>query len=334
MKKYHVYGIGNALVDIDFEVDIQTLTSLNIEKGVMTLIDEQRHHQLLKHLDGKQQQQICGGSAANTIIAIAQFGGRCFYSCKVANDPTGDFYFQDLMANRVDTNLSANNRPEGHTGKCIVLVTHDADRTMNTHLGITATLSTAEINANAIANSEYIYIEGFLVGSPSALKAALKTKALAQQHQVKTAFTLSDCNMTRYFSQELQQVIGDGVDLLFCNEAEALSYTDTTQLNIAMSQLQKIAKQFVVTLGAKGSVIFDGKQYIDIAPVLTKPIDTVGAGDIYAGAFLFGITHGYSLREAGMQASIAAAKIVAKIGPRLTHEEAYQLAQELKRQHL
>ncbi len=332
MKKYHLYGIGNALVDIDFEIDIKTLTDLNIDKGVMTLIDEQRHHELLQHLDGKQKQQICGGSAGNTVVASAQFGSRCFYSCKVANDPTGDFYLQDLIQHGVDTNLSVDNRPQGHTGKCIVLVTHDADRTMNTHLGITATLSTAEINAAAIADSEYLYIEGFLVSSNSALEAAIEAKNLAEQYHVKTSLTLSDQNMTDYFSDQLRTVIGSGVDLLFCNEAEALSFCKTDQLSDALSSLEKMAKQFVVTLGAKGSLIFDGQQYLEIPVIKTKPIDTVGAGDMYAGALLYGLTHGYDLVDAGMLASHAAAHIVAKIGPRLATDEATQILNHTEQQ--
>ena len=151
-KKYHVYGIGNALVDMEFEVSDKFLDEAGVEKGLMTLVDKKRHVELLNTLDGYQHKRTCGGSAANTVIAVAQLGGNSFYSCKVANDETGDFYFEDLQAQGVRTNL-ADEREEGITGKCMVFVTPDADRTMNTYLGITANLSEEEIREEELKNS-------------------------------------------------------------------------------------------------------------------------------------------------------------------------------------
>ena len=190
MKKYHVYGIGNALVDMEFEVEDSFLQKMNVEKGLMTLVDQDRQAELLSHLTGIQHKRSCGGSAANTIIAVSQFGGKSFYSCKVASDEVGEFYYKDLVGNGVVTNMGEN-REEGITGKCMVLVTPDADRTMNSFLGITETFSEAELVKSEMLDSEYLYIEGYLVTSPTGKAAAIKARELAEANGVKTALTFS-----------------------------------------------------------------------------------------------------------------------------------------------
>ena len=179
-KKYNVYGIGNALVDMEFAVTPEQLTALNIDKGVMTLMDAQQQSQVITSLPPACKQS-CGGSAANTLVAISQLGGKGFYSCKVANDETGTFYLQDLVDCGLDTNLRVDSRPAGITGKCLVLVTPDADRTMSTFLGITSELTSAELNHAALTQSEYLYIEGYLVSSPTAKETAIHAKKTAQE---------------------------------------------------------------------------------------------------------------------------------------------------------
>jgi sugar/nucleoside kinase (ribokinase family) len=166
MKKFDVYGIGNALVDIVTEVDGDFFNKNQIEKGVMTLVDENRQHQLMKAIDMNRSKMSCGGSAGNTVIAVNQFGGKSFYSCLVAKDDLGKFFLEDLKRNGVSTNLMYENCPEGITGKCLVMTTSDADRTMNTFLGISSFLSPDQLDEDAIKNSSYIYLEGYLVPSP------------------------------------------------------------------------------------------------------------------------------------------------------------------------
>ena len=317
MYEYKVYGVGNALVDMEFEVSPELLAQLNIDKGVMTLVDEDRQTELVEKLHDLPCKQSCGGSAANTIIAISQFGGKCFYSCQAAQDDTGLFFLEDLLNCGVDTNLNFNNRPEGVTGKCLVFVTPDADRTMNTFLGITGDLSPEQIVPDALKASDYAYIEGYLVSSPSAKAAAIKAHEIAQESGVKTAFTLSDPNMVQFFKPGLLEIIGSGVDFLFANESEAMAMADTQDFNEAIAYLKKLSKGFAITRGGNGSVIFDGKDLLEIAPVKVDAVDTVGAGDMYAGAFLYGITHGMDWTKAGNLASVASAKIVTSYGPRL-----------------
>jgi sugar/nucleoside kinase (ribokinase family) len=320
MKSFHVYGIGNALVDIDFEVGIHTLERLNINKGVMTLIDELTHYRLLEELDGIKHLKACGGSAANTLFTMQQLGAKTFYSCKVGNDEAGDFFYRDLIMHGIQTNLHENVR-DGVTGKCIVLVTPDADRTMNTFLGATAGFSKVQLSEAALRNSEYIYIEGYLVAQPGACEAAIRAREIAEKHAVKTAVTLSDPNMVTYFKEGLHAIIGNKVDLLFCNEKEATLFTNTHQVSEAKQALKKYAKSFAITLGGEGALIFDGQEFLSVPAHPVNVLDTVGAGDVFSGAFLYGITHGYSYREAGHLASLAASKVVSKFGPRLNNQE-------------
>lgn len=316
-KKFDVYGIGNALVDIDFEVTQDFLTDHEIKKGLMTLVDEDTQSRLINAIDHNNAEKKSGGSAANTVMAVSQFGGNAFYSCKVADDDFGNFYLNDLSEAGISTNLDGKKREEGITGKCLVMITDDADRTMNTFLGITTSLSTDEVDENAIKASEYIYLEGYLVASPTAFEAMKLTKQLADKHNVKTSITLSDPSIVEAFQGLFHEIIGDGVDLLFCNEEEALKFTDSSNLNVAREALKKVAKKFVITQGKNGAMIFDGDTFIDIEPYEVNAVDTNGAGDMFAGAFLYGITNGHTYAGSGKLASLASSKIVSQYGPRL-----------------
>ena len=327
-KKYDVYGIGNALVDMEFEVSAEFLKKAKIEKGLMTLVDENRQAEIINTLHGTQHKRSCGGSAANTMIAISQFGGQSFYSCKVASDETGDFYFKDLMDNGVDTNLSSSALESGVTGKCIVLITPDADRTMNTFLGITQTFSTKELIEEGIKNSTYLYIEGYLVASLTGKEAAIKAKKIAEDNGVKTALTFSDVNMVNFFEEGLAQMIGGGVDLLFCNEAEAFAFTKTNDLNEAIEKLKKVAKTFAITLGAKGAYVFDGKEGIHIVTMPVTAVDTNGAGDLFAGTMLYGLTHQMSYSESAKMGCMASSTLVTQFGARLEKEQVLKVKKQ------
>tara|TARA_R110002072_G_scaffold64203_8_gene159950 strand:- start:46701 stop:47693 length:993 start_codon:yes stop_codon:yes gene_type:complete len=328
LKKYNVYGIGNALVDIEFEVSPEFLKKNGVEKGLMTLVDEDRQEELLKICDGNQHKRSCGGSAANTVIAVSQFGGRSFYSCKVSNDETGDFYFTDLVEQGVQTNLHGE-RQEGTTGKCMVFVTPDADRTMNTYLGITSTFSTEELQPDDIKDSEYLYIEGYLVTGDSGKKAAIEAKKIAQKAGVKTALTFSDPGIVGFFKEGFNEIIGDGVDLLFCNEEEAMSYTDTKSVGEAAQALKKIAKTFAITLGPKGALVFDGNKEIEVITRKVEALDTNGAGDLFAGAFLYAITHGHSYSEAAKLACESSSTLVTQFGARLKKDHPKEIYKSL-----
>jgi sugar/nucleoside kinase (ribokinase family) len=323
--KYDLYAIGNALVDMEYEVHDEFFNKHKIDKGLMTLVDEERQKYLLDALGTAPRKQQCGGSAANTAIAAAQFGARSFYSCKVAKDPIGNFYFQDLLDNSVHSNLMHQDREDGTTGKCLVLITPDAERTMNTFLGITSSISKIQVDPDAIRSSTYMYMEGYLVASPTGREAAVHARKIAESAGVKTALTFSDVNMVRFFKEGLVEMIGEGVDLLFCNESEACAYTDSSDVIVAREKLKQIAKTFVITLGENGAIIFDGETFIDIEPYAVKAVDSNGAGDMYAGAFLYAITHHHTYASAGKLASMAASQVVSQFGPRLKTEVALEI---------
>ncbi|WP_226390133.1 adenosine kinase [Penaeicola halotolerans] len=327
-KKYDVYGIGNALVDIEFKVQDEFFIQNEIEKGFMTLVDEERQNKLMKAINAAEAKKQCGGSAANSIIAVSQFGGKSYYSCKVANDELGQFFMKDLRAAGVDTNLQEATLEDGITGKCLVMVTPDAERTMNTFLGITQNYSTAEINEYALKDSKYIYIEGYLVTSDNGREAMLTAKKMAEAAGVKVALTFSDPSMVKYFKSGFDQVIGASVDLLFCNEEEAMLYTEKATIKEAREELKKVAKAFVITQGKNGALIYDGDTFIDIEPYPVTAIDSNGAGDMFAGAFLYGITNGHSYAQAGKIASLASSKVVTQFGPRLEWHEVKELLQK------
>lgn len=319
-KKYDVCAIGNALVDYEIEVEDQFFTEHEVEKGLMTLVDEDRQGVLLKGVEGKIKKKQGGGSAANTIFGLAELGGKGYYTCKVADDSDGMLYVNDLIKAGIDTNLDPDNLFKGTTGKCLVMITPDAERTMNTYLGITTDFSTKELSEEAIKDSSYLFMEGFLVSSPTGLEAMKESKKIAKENGVKVSLTFSDPSMVKYFGDQMKDVVGDGVDLLFCNIEEAELFAGVSGIEAAKEAIRKVAKEFVITKGKEGAVVFDGTAYHEIEPFPTKAVDATGAGDMFAGAFLYGINHGQSHAEAGRLASAASSAVVSKFGPRLSQD--------------
>jgi sugar/nucleoside kinase (ribokinase family) len=320
-KKYDVVGMGNALVDIEFQVKDDFLEQHNIEKGLMTLVDEERQNYLMEVIDTAHAKKQCGGSAANTVIAVSQFGGKSYYSCKVADDELGHFFLNDRVEAGVDNNLDHANMEQGITGKCLVMVTEDAERTMNTFLGITQNFSVKEVNDAAIKDAKYLYIEGYLITSANGREAMKHAKKVAEENGTRVALTLYDPAMVKYFKNDFDEVIGASVDLLFANEEEAKLFTGKEDLREAREELKKVAKHFVITLGKNGAMIFDGDTFIDIEPYQTVSVDSNGAGDMFAGAFIYGITNGHSYAASGKLASMASSKVVSQFGPRLKWHE-------------
>jgi sugar/nucleoside kinase (ribokinase family) len=317
MKKFDVYAIGNALVDIEYHATAQKLVELGIDKGVMTLIDEQRQNSLVAQLGDSHESMTCGGSAANTIIALAQMGARTHLDCRVASDMTGQIFARDLHDSGVNSSLEFKPLPAGVTGKCLVFVTPDADRTMNTFLGVSADLDSSDIDIEAVKRSEYIYIEGYLASAENTRDAAIEARKIAENHDIKTSLTLSDPNMVKFFRESLNAMIGDKVDMLFANEDEAKELAETDNFDEAVQLFKQRARSFAITRGRQGALLFDGIGLIEIKANPVQAIDTLGAGDMFAGAFLYGLSQGMSFHQSGDLASLASAKIVTQFGPRL-----------------
>ena len=315
---YDLYAIGNALVDSEFEVSDAQLIAMGVDKRHMTLIDEARRAELLGHLSTTASRRTGGGSAGNTVVALAQLGGRAFYSCRVADDELGKFYTQDLIDNRVATNLTHAQPAPGQTGSCMVMVTPDAERSMSTFLGATAELDATALHEQDIARSRIFYMEGYLAASPTGLQAALQGRQIALDEGVALATTLSDVSMINFCRSGLNAIVGTELTYLFCNEEEAQVWCGTQDLQAITGQLSQLARTVCLTRGPQGCVVIKGGQQTVVPAATVKALDTIGAGDMFAGAFLYAVTHGHSHTQAAWLANQAAAQVVSQYGNRLT----------------
>lgn len=313
---FDVYGVGNALVDIQAHVSDDLLTRLRFQKGVMTLVEEAAQRQVLASLDGAAVSRSAGGSAANTILGIAQFGGKSVYAGKVGYDDLGQFLLGDMRSTGVSINVP---QADGLTGTCVILITDDAQRTMLTNLALSATLSPADIDEAAIARSKYVYIEGYLFGGEPTRSAALRAIDLAVQHGVKVALTVSDPFLIQYHRDEFLRLIEGPVDLLFCNLDEARALTGLHDPVECAREVHRHSENVALTLGPLGSILMHEGQAIPIEGVAVKAVDTTGAGDMFAAGILYGITNGLTWKQAGKLASYAAGRVVAQLGARLPH---------------
>ena len=314
-RTYDVYGVGHALVDIQYQVPPEFLAEHQIEKGVMTLVDEERQRHLTAAVNGEPVASASGGSVANTLIGVARYGGRTYYACLTGRDAWGDFYQRDLEAAGVTTHPA--NRGVGKTGQCLVFVTPDADRTLNTFLGISSAIGPAQLHEEVIADSQYVYIEGYLLGSDDGFAAARRAQQMAQRHGTAIALTLSDPFAVRAFRARFDALLQDGIDLLFCNEEEALASTGTDDREAAGAALASQVGTAYVTCGADGALVYADGTHHQVPGVPVQAIDTNGAGDLFAGGVLYGLSYGYSPLDAARLGCYAAAQVVTRFGPRL-----------------
>lgn len=319
---YDVYGLGNALVDMEYTIDDGFLRDHRIAKGHMTLVDEPTLDQLVQGLRQLTPTRMSGGSAANTLIAVQGFGASTFYSCKVADDETGRHFLSDLAAAGVATNANAADG-DGKSGRCLVLITPDAERSMNTFLGISSHLSAVELDETALIASRYFYAEGYMSSAEESCNAAINAREIAEEAGVKTAISLSDPSMVEFFREPLVKILGNGVDHLFCNEEEALTWAGTDRLDIAVAELKDIGKNLNITLGAKGSLAVTGAEQTLVDGYPVRAVDTTGAGDMYAGGCLYGWSQGMGPAEAAALGNFAAATLVQALGARLRSLEDY-----------
>jgi sugar/nucleoside kinase (ribokinase family) len=330
LANYDVCGIGHALVDVQYTVTQDTLTSLGVDKGVMTLVDGDRRRDVVTGLVSAPANQASGGSAANTMITVACFGGKAHYAFQVGDDELGAFYRQDLEAAGVDSNLTA--IQSGETGQCLVFVTPDADRTMNTFLGASATMGPHQVDNVVIQSSSYVYIEGYLMTTEDGLAACQSAAATARTNGTLVSLTLSDPFVVSAFKERFDTILEDQIDLLFCNEDEARAFTGLNDRAAAACALATRVPRVCVTLGADGALIVDGDKKPEVVEgFAARAMDTTGAGDTFAGGVLFGLTHGMSLGQSAVLGNYGAAIVVSAFGPRPTARLADQVDDILAR---
>jgi len=303
-----VYGVGNALVDVQAHVSEKLLDELDYAKGIMTLVDADTQQKVLAALGDVATHRCAGGSAANTIMGIADFGGTAAYCCKVAGDDLGEFFLKDLREQGVSINVATS--PESPTGTCVVLITDDAQRTMLTSLGVSATLGPSDIDPQQLTQAQYVYVEGYLFAGEPTRSAALAAMEAARSNGIKVAFTVSDPFLIQYHRDEFWKLIEGPVDLLFCNLEEARALTGKHDAIDCAHEIHQHTENVALTLGGDGSLLMHDGESIPIEGVKVNAIDTTGAGDMYAAGILYGITNGLSWKQAGHLASHAAGRIV------------------------
>lgn len=330
MTTVDLFAIGNALIDQEFKVSNEFLTQQALQKGTMQLTDGETQAALYQELQDTQNYkgQASGGSAANTTVAFSALGGAAFYGCRVGNDELGSIYLNGLNDAGIQTTTQSIS--EGVTGTCMVLISPDSERTMHTYLGITAELTAEQIDFEPLKAAKWLYIEGYLSTSDTARVAVKQARELAKAHGVKIALSLSDPAMVQYARQGLEELLDDGVDLLFCNEQEALMFSNTETLDAAIEVLKSKNQHIVITQGANGAVIIDPEQQFHVAGREVHAVDTNGAGDAFAGAFLYAINAGLTLKAAAQLAILISSEVVAQFGPRLAVENYAKLFEQFK----
>lgn len=310
-------GIGNALVDILTSVTddfINEEKANGMTKGAMTLIDEGRAKQLYDSIPPAVE--VSGGSAANTLAGFASLGGQGAYIGKVAQDQLGDVFEHDLRSQGITfTTQRLEQGPE--TGRCLILVTPDAERTMNTFLGASTQLTDKDVDESLISQASITYLEGYLFDPEHAKQAFRKAGQLVKSHDKKLALTLSDTFCVERHREDFLDLVDGAVNILFANEDELKALFKTDNFNEACDLIAQKCDISAITRGEQGSVVISGNDIFDIPAVQpTQLVDTTGAGDLYASGFLFGLTHNRSVQECGNLGSIAAAEAISHMGPR------------------
>ena len=330
---HDVYGIGNALMDHIVCVPDDIVRSFSLQKGQMNEMCMEKQKEVLRACDTSSLVRQGGGSAANTMVAVASLGARARYACCVGADSEGKAYVSDLSKAGVGLSHAhlVQKNQTGQTGICVVLVTPDGARTMLTHLGITKEFSVNNVDEQVLLGARYVYIEGYLVATDKGFHAMQYVRQLAtQSSHAQTVLTLSDVSMVTHFRGRLLKLLGHPVDLLFCNEAEALSFTETDTLTSAIAHLKKQAHSFVITRGAKDIYAYADNELHVLPTYAARVLDTNGAGDIFAGAVLYGMTQGWPLTESIRLAAWTAARLVERIGARLDSDEWRAIKQWMK----
>lgn len=312
--RYHVAGIGNAIVDVLVHADDALLQRLDLTKGVMTLIDAAQAERIYESLPPGVE--CSGGSAANTMVGIASLGGRAAYMGKVRGDQLGQVFRHDIRSAGVGFDTAA--AVDGHsTARCLVLVTPDAQRTMLTYLGACTELTPDDVDEAVVADAQVTYLEGYLYDPPLAKKAFLKAADIAHKAGRLVSLSLSDPFCVDRHRDAFQELVSQHVDILFANEAEISSLYSTYDFDEAVRQVRGHCRVAAITRGAKGSLAVGADEMVSVgAEDIAKVVDTTGAGDLYAAGFLYGYTNGQSLGSCARLGGIAAAEVISHMGAR------------------
>ncbi|MEE8397272.1 MAG: adenosine kinase [bacterium] len=312
--QFDVFGIENPLIDLLAQVPDEFLDGVGLEKNKMYLVDSERHQALLSALRDIAVRAEPGGSCANTLLGIAQLGGKAAYCGKVGADDHGRVYIQKLEAGGVTSYINAQG---SLTGSTVILITPDASRTMNTFLGACQELGPADVPLDALGASREVYLTGYLWDTPNQQEAALAALNEARKRGIPVVMSLADPFCVERHKEDFERILKDYVGLVFANRDEALAVTGTDNTQQALRVLRNWCPGAAITLGAAGALVCQDDETVYIDPFAAEPVDTTGAGDAFAAGFLHGRINGASLLQCGRLGSYFAAQVIQKVGPRL-----------------
>lgn len=316
--KYDVTAVGNAIIDILCRVEPGFMAEHGLEKGMMTLIDQERSGQLSAAIETiGHAARRSGGSAANTMAGIASFGGKCAYIGKVSQDEAGQAFRQDMLAQGIDFDTAPGEAHQPPTARCMVFVTPDADRTMATYLGVSTELAPDDLDGDKIRQARVTYLEGYLFDRDLAKEAFHAAALIAHMAGNQVALTLSDPFCVNRHRDDFLKLVDGHVDILFANKQELLALYETNDFDEALRLIGQAVSVCAVTQGAKGAtIIADGVQYKVAAQPVDHLVDTTGAGDLFAAGFLYGYTRDMDPESCGKLGALAAAEIISHVGAR------------------
>jgi len=309
-----VVGIGNAIVDVLTTTDDSLLEKLSLNKGSMSLIDENKAKELYEITTNRIQRS--GGSVANSLACIAQLGGKAAFIGRVRNDNLGEVFTEEISS----TGTIFKTPPSSvgpSTARCLIFVTPDAQRTMCTYLGASVLLEPEDLDLSVVKEAKILYLEGYLWDNPAAKNAFIKAAEIAKNAGRKVALSLSDSFCVDRHRESFLKLVEDYIDVLFANEDEIISLYKTSNLNLAIEKLKTKCELAAITIGEHGSILVSNGKEINVDPfILGKAIDTTGAGDLYAGGFLKGLSNGLSPLISARMGSVCAGQIVTELGSR------------------
>ena len=323
--KIDVFGVGNALVDTLAFVDEDFIREHNLNRGLMTLVEADEQGRLLAALEGKGVELHSGGSAANTMFGIALSGGTGFYTSKVAQDPNGEFYREDMLKAGIHFDVHPVEEGQGNTGTCVVMTTPDAQRTMYTHLGVSTGLVPDDIDTEKLVGCQYLYLEGYLLFGDEPRAACIKAADAAKKSGVKVTLTYSDPSVIEALREHFVDLTREYCDIIFCNADEARAFAETQDLDVAIKKIGEMVEMAFITNSEKGAYVVEKTNVRLVEGFPCKPLDTTGAGDAFAAGVLFGLAHNYGPDKAARWGNYLAAETVKIAGARLSESQKHKV---------
>ena len=324
MNKTFIYGIGNALVESEYKVTDEELNQLNLTKGCMELNDINNHNKLSNELQKKHGvvKMMPGGSVANSLYTLAQFGEDVTFTGRVSKDNVGATFEESLKF--VGMRSAIKQVESGISGECIVLITPDHERTMYTYLGVSSDLSKEDISKESIINSEYLLIEGYLVTSDETKNVALHCLDIANENNIKKIITLSDPNVVNFFKENMMELINKKFDIIFCNKQEAYNISSSNNIDDSINFLNNFSDEIIITSGSDGAYVYHDSSLTHVTSDNVTPVDLTGAGDMFLAAYLFSKNKNKTTSESISFANKCSGRIIQTYGAKFDDVSEYK----------